>query len=174
MQPLDQDHKMITEDGLRSIEDEHAPLAASLKGMRDMCGWFFDKEHECTNCKGERMASCQGLLPSFAHDILELTIRHFENEEAIMAGIQKTSIRKLDIEAHKRAHLQLLRELEGMLQRMKSMNSQGLTAKAVWDFHQEALLLSSEHTRLFDNSITLMLHEQYIQLDVLEKGAKNA
>ncbi len=159
------------EVGLRSIEDEHVRLVILLKDMRDMCGYYFESNHQCQDCNRERQASCQGLFPSYALDFLELVIEHFENEDALIDEIREIPEFELELKSHKKAHLQILRELEGLLQDMKTLNSQGQTVMALRVFHERADSLLNEHTQLFDAPLVRKLHEEHQRFDTPKGGS---
>jgi hypothetical protein len=60
------------------IEKEHKLLEKYLTNLRDACACSnMDHLPDCQTCDQERQTSCQGRLPSFLFDIVDLAGKHF-------------------------------------------------------------------------------------------------
>ncbi len=145
---------VITYADRQLIEDEHAHLARLLCDLCDVCS-APALDVDCQLCSREKVASCQGRLPSFFHDFREFANAHFEHEEKIAASIKSSSTDGMNLKLHRQAHANLMREINQLIQESSAMNLQGNVRRAIRHFHQLILDKFGEHTGLFDDPMLL-------------------
>lgn len=61
------------------IEEEHQRLQNSIENIRSTCS-NLDNQLGCQSCTREYIATCQGRLISFFHNIMSISSNHFDYE----------------------------------------------------------------------------------------------
>ena len=132
------------------IEEEHARLDRLLHDLRDTC-CNLDNLLNCEGCGNEKLASCRGRLPSFAHDIIDLTSKHFYHEESIMLSRPHVTEEYEYFRVHHQAHVDLMQKLYALLGECSSLDGQGSSAEGFRQFYKRLSGLLEEHDRCFDD-----------------------
>jgi hypothetical protein len=138
----------------RAIEAQHARLEQLLKDLCDTCSEF-NRHADCSLCPREKVACCQGRLPSFLYDFLDLVADHFETEEQIMSQLlQPSEIAYREyLRRHREEHANLMREVKQLIQQSGELSKQGNVGEAIRLFHQLISRRFSEHAHSFDNPL---------------------
>lgn len=131
------------------IEEEHARLERYWRDLRETCAEF-ESGADCHGCSKELLATCQGRLVSFIYDFLDLTVEHFEHEEAIL---QHLSVQDDDTHflSHRAEHARLLRIVHTLAQDAAKLNMQGLSAEAIRLLYRRIGELFGAHAHAYDD-----------------------
>jgi hemerythrin len=132
------------------IEKEHALLERFLGDLRDTC-CNLDNLLNCQSCGNEKLASCRGRWPSFAHDIVELAGKHFYHEESIMLGRQHVTEEYEYFRIHHQAHVDVMQKLYALLDECSLLDEQGNTDESYRQFYKQLTDLLEEHDHCFDD-----------------------
>ncbi|HEY3299711.1 MAG TPA: hemerythrin domain-containing protein [Methylophilaceae bacterium] len=146
------DHSMITkinEDDYALLEAEHERLNQYLLDLEDTCA-HLSGLRDCGLCDPEIASACAGRMPSFLHDLLDMTEKHFFHEEAIMIEMLNHDNNNEHLRAHRRAHMQILQATHQLIGEANTLNRQGETAQAYRLLFTTMTKLLNEHTSIFD------------------------
>lgn len=137
-----------------AIEAQHARLEQILHDLCDTCSEF-NRHADCSLCAREKVACCQGRLPSFLYDFLDLVAEHFETEEQIMDQLLQPSETAYGeyLQRHREEHTNLMREVKKLIQQSSALSKQGNVSEAIRLFHQLISQRFSEHAHSFDNPL---------------------
>lgn len=141
--------KTLTPEELQLIEDEHLRLHYSLENLRSTCR-NLDNQHSCESCTREKIATCQGRLVSFFHNIVNITTNHFNHEESIMLRLSLVTQEHGDFRSHQQAHNSILDELKAKVSQCALLDAHGHTSEAYRQLHKTMSELLEEHARLLD------------------------
>lgn len=139
------------------IEEEHARLERFLCDLCDTCSEFMSKV-DCHRCDKEKVASCQGRLPSFFYDFHDLVAEHCEHEEKIMYGISQTEELNDYLRLHQEDHARIMQDVKQLIQESTVLIQQGNVAVAIRQFYQLIKDRFGEHARSFDNILLSTSH----------------
>jgi len=142
--------KNLTPADYLLIEEEHAALEGLLSDLHDTC-CNLDSLLSCESCSSEKLASCQGRLPSFSFDLIELAGRHFYHEESIMLSRPHVTEEYEYFRAHRQAHANIMRGLTVAVNACAALGKDGNTAEGYRQFCQKTSELLEEHNRAFDD-----------------------
>lgn len=159
MPQLERKFSALSMDDRHSIKMEHVRLARFMNDLRATCSEFASSA-DCNRCAKEKVASCQGQLPSFFYDYLDLVEEHFENEERILHGVIKTQDEKEQIRLHHDEHVKLLQEVKQLIHEASTLSRQGEVATAIFQFYQRITEIFSEHDRVFDATFMRIVTDQ--------------
>lgn len=146
------DHSMITkinEDDYALLEAEHERLNQYLLDLEDTCA-HLSGLRDCGLCDPEIASACAGRMPSFLHDLLDMTEKHFFHEEAIMIEMLNHDNNNEHLKTHRRAHMQILQATHQVIGEANTLNRQGETAQAYRLLFTTMTKLLNEHTSIFD------------------------
>ena len=159
MSQLERNFGALSMGDRQSIELEHVRLARFMSDLRATCSEF-SSSADCQDCAKEKVASCQGQLPSFFYDYLDLLEEHFDNEERILLGVIKTQDERVHLRLHHDEHMRLLRQVKQLIQEASTMSRQGNVAAAIFQFYQQITDIFSEHDRAFDATFMRIVDSQ--------------
>lgn len=100
------------------IEEEHTRLERMLNDLCDTCSNFATLT-DCRHCSKEKIASCQGRLPSFFFDFQDFVAEHFENEESIMDRMIRPSDINEYLRKHQQEHATLMLSVKRLVQEVE-------------------------------------------------------
>jgi len=143
-------NKLAPSDFAR-IQKEHEQLEKYLADLRDACACSLLPDSEVPACGKEQQTSCQGRMPSFLFHIIDLAGRHFDHEESIMLSRPTVSENNDYFRVHRQAHLDIMKNLQGLADRYFSNPKQSNTAQVYRLFYADIASLFAEHDRLFDD-----------------------
>jgi hemerythrin len=135
------------------ISKEHKELETYLKQLRDVCD--FSKEQNlahCENCTEAKLASCKGLLPSYLHDLHEVTFQHFKSEEKILTKKEAKEV----FLAHKNSHELVLEHIDKLIVASVSNSKKVDPAKIYKDVYERTVKLFTAHEEIFDINFVAM------------------
>lgn len=138
----------------RAIQAQHARLEQLLNDLSDTCSEFY-RHADCSLCPREKVACCQGRLPSFLYDFLDLVADHFETEEQIMSQLLQPSETAFSeyLRHHREEHANLMREVKQLIQQSSALSKQGNVGEAIQLFHQLISRRFREHAHSFDDPL---------------------
>ena len=139
---------LATEDYML-IEEEHLRLHGSLNNLRSTC-WNLDNQRGCQSCTREKLATCQGRLVSFFHNIINISANHFHHEESIMLRRAHVAKENEDFLNHQQAHGNILHQLNAIVSECAALDARGETAEGYRQLYRRMSELFEEHNRLFD------------------------
>jgi hemerythrin len=142
--------KDITPEDYVLIEEAHLRLHSCMDNLRSTC-CNLDNQRNCQSCTREKVATCQGRLVSFFHNMVEISTSHFDHEEAIMLGRPHVTKEYEDFRLHQQAHKDILRELNTIVSECASLNLRGETAEGYRQLYWRMSDLFERHDRLFDD-----------------------
>ena len=149
--PIHQNNiKSLSAEDYRQIAREHARLERYLADLRETCQ-NLDNTLGCDTCGREKLASCHGRMHSFLHDLLDITGKHFVNEEAIMLSRPHVTEDYGYYRMHHQAHLQIMKALKGLVEQCGLLDRQGATDAAYRELFGKISVLFEEHDRAFDD-----------------------
>ncbi len=132
------------------IEKEHALLKKFLSDLHDAC-CNLDTLLDCQQCDKEKIASCQGRLPSFLFYVIDLAARHFDHEETIMLSRPHVTKECDYFRMHHQAHAEIMQQLHALGDECFSLGNQDNTATIYRRFHKTLSDLFEAHDRAFDD-----------------------
>lgn len=141
--------KKLTPEEFKLIENEHLRLHNSLENLRNTCR-NLDNQRSCENCTREQIATCQGRLVSFSHNIINITTNHFNHEESIMLRLSLVTQEYGDFRSHQQAHNSILDELNAKVKQCALLDAHGNTSEAYRQLHKKMSELFEEHVLLLD------------------------
>ncbi len=133
------------------IKKEHNQLEKYLADLHDACACSLSPAADATVCTREQQTSCQGRMPSFLFHIIELAGKHFDHEEAIMLSRPSISENYAYFRVHRQAHLDIMKNLQGLADNYFSVTKKSNTAEVYRLFYGKIATLFEEHDRLFDD-----------------------
>jgi len=142
--------KALSNENYQQIELEHARLERYLADLRDTCH-YLDSELSCDSCSREKLASCNGRIYSFMHDLLDITGKHFQNEETIMLSRPHVNEDYSYYRTHHQEHLQIMKALKALAEQCGELYQQGATAAAYRELYGKISALFDEHSLAFDD-----------------------
>lgn len=145
-----QNIKGISADDYKLIREEHERLDRFLQDLRDTC-CNLDNQLDCNSCSREKFASCHGRMYSFLYDLLDITDKHFYNEESIMLSRPHISEEYEYFRLHRQAHFNIMRSLKSIVDDCASLDERGITAEGYRQLYEKISTLFEEHGRLFDD-----------------------
>ena len=132
------------------IEQEHKLLEKYLIDLRDACALSAaGKLADCHTCEHD-VTSCQGRLPSFLFYIIELAIRHFEHEEAIMLSKSQLTENYKYFRAHHEAHIEIVQTLQTLIDESLSLRNEDTTPDIYRHFYENISDIFERHSQRFD------------------------
>jgi hemerythrin len=131
------------------IEEEHEQLKKFLDDLHDTC-YHLDTLVKQGN-ESEKTATYRGRLPSFLFYVTELATKHFKHEEAIMLSRPNVTEEYVYFRAHKQAHEEILENLDILVDKCFSLDTQVNIAEIYHQFHKKLSDLFEEHDRAFDD-----------------------
>lgn len=154
MPQLNQGLTRLSANDQHAIEAQHARLERLLTDLRDTCSKF-SSHVDCQLCSREEVACCQGRLPSFLYDFLDLVAEHFETEEQIMGQLLQPSETAYSeyLRHHREEHANLMREVKQLILQSRELSTQGNTGEAIRLFYQLISHRFSEHAHSFDDPL---------------------
>lgn len=156
--PIHQNNiKTLSAADYHQIEREHERLERYLADLRETC-WNLDTGLGCDSCGSEKLASCHGRMHSFLHDVLDITGKHFLNEETIMLSRPHVSEDYAYYRAHHQAHLQVMRALKATVEQCALLDRQHNTVSAYRELYGKISALFEEHSRAFDDPFIQSTH----------------
>lgn len=135
------------------IDEEHARLEKLLHDLHETCG-NLDTLLGCQDCDSEKVATCQGRLPSYIHDLIDLIDIHFYHEESIMLSRPQAKAGKSGYEyfrLHQQAHNNIMQELKSIAGKCSTSYKPEKTAEDYRHFYKRLLDMFEEHDRTFDS-----------------------
>lgn len=142
--------KSLTPDDYVVLEKEHARLERFLSDIEDTC-WHLDNKLNCHGCGSLKFASCYGRLPSFLHDLSEITNKHFAHEESIMLARPHVTEDYEYFRAHRQAHIDIMVALRQIAGECTTLLNQGVIADGYRQLHQKVSHLFEDHEQAFDD-----------------------
>lgn len=142
--------KTLSAEDYRQIEWEHARLERYLADLHETCH-NLNSQLGCDTCGSEKLASCHGRMHSFLHDLLDITGKHFVNEEKIMLSRPHVTEDYAYYREHHQAHLQIMKALKSITEQCGMLDRQGATAEAYRELFGQISALFEEHSRAFDD-----------------------
>jgi hemerythrin len=142
--------KALSAEDYRQIELEHARLERFLEDLHDTCH-HLDSQLGCEHCGSEKLASCHGRMHSFLHDLLDITGKHFLNEENIMLSRPHVTEDYAYYRVHHQAHLKIMQALRSITDQCAALDREGATADAYRALSGKISALFEEHNRAFDD-----------------------
>jgi hypothetical protein len=139
----------INYDDYALLEAEHERLNQYFLDLEDTCAHLNDLR-DCGFCDPEITSACAGRMPSFLHDLLDMTEKHFFHEETIMIKMLNHDNNNEHLKAHRRAHMQILQATHLAIGEANTLNRQGETAQAYRLLFTKMTQLLNEHTSIFD------------------------
>ncbi len=134
------------------IEKEHALLEKFLSDLHDTCDCSnLDKLPDCQSCGHEKMASCQGRLPSYLFYVIDLVTKHFDHEETIMLSRPHVTEVYEYFRIHRQAHEDILHRLNALVDKCFSQGNQSNTAEIYRQFHIKLSDMFEEHDNSFED-----------------------
>lgn len=159
MPQLKPDVPGLSATDLQLIKQEHARLKKFLCDLRDTCGELETAE-DCQLCSREKIAACQGRLPSFFHDFLDIISEHFENEENIMRNVLHEPDNSEYFRQHLEEHRRLMHVVKTQISVSSTLTRQGNVSEAIRQFHQRVTEIMYEHEPRFDHALLNSRHRQ--------------
>jgi len=144
------DIKRLSTEDFALIEHEHARLASYFNKMHETCH-YIESIHRCNDCGREKQASCSGRLTSFLIDIVNVAEEHFDHEEKIMLSRSVSIASSEYFLAHRKAHSDILLQLELYAKTCKQLDQQGNTFDAYRHLYQQLKDIFSAHDLEFDD-----------------------
>lgn len=149
--PIHQNNiKALSDADYQQIKLEHERLERYLADLRETC-CNLDNEIGCDGCGSEKLASCHGRMHSFLHDLLDITGKHFVNEEKIMLSRPHVNEDYAYYRMHHQAHLQIMKALKSVAEQCGKLDREGATAAAYRELFGKISVLFDEHSRSFDD-----------------------
>jgi len=142
--------KKLAPDDYFLIEMEHSRIKKFMADLRKTC-CNLENQLDCQSCSREKLGSCRGLLPSFFYDLVALIGRHFSNEESIMLSRPHVTEKYEYFRTHKKAHSEIMHQLDVIVSECKSLCDQGGTANSYRHLYSKILQLFEEHDRSLDD-----------------------
>lgn len=142
--------KKLSPEDYALIEHEHARLASYIDKMHDTC-IYIKGTHLCSDCGREKQASCSGRLTSFLMDIVNIAEEHFDHEEEIMLSRSVGAANNEYFVAHKKAHNDILLQLESLSKTCNQYDKQDKTVDAYRYLYQQLVGIFSAHDLAFDD-----------------------
>ena len=139
----------ISDEDYALLEAEHERLNQYLLDLEDTCA-HLSGLRDCGLCDPDLAAACAGRMPSFLHDLLDMTEKHFFHEEAVMVQMLNHDNNNEHLKAHRRAHMQILRATHQVISEASELNRQGETSQAYRLLFTKMTKLLNEHTSIFD------------------------
>lgn len=139
----------INDEDYALLEAEHERLHQYLLDLEDTCA-HLSSPRDCSLCDPDLAAACAGRMPSFLHDLLDMTEKHFFHEEAVMVEMLNHDNNNEHLKAHRRAHMQILQATHQAIREASELNKQGETAQAYRLLFTKMTKLLNEHTSIFD------------------------
>lgn len=142
--------KSLAPDDYALIESEHARMEWFLHDIKDTC-LHLDDQLACDSCGSLKLASCYGRLPSFLHNLMEITDKHFHHEESIMLSRPHVTENYEYFRVHRQAHLDIMQALKEIAGDCASFLQQKVIADGYRQLYQRVSGLFEDHDRLFDD-----------------------
>ena len=138
------------------IEKEHALLENFLHDLRYACACSnLDKTPDCKRCDFEMQSSCQGRLPSFLYNLIELAANQFEHEEAIMLSRPHVSENDEYFRAHQQAHVAIMHQLNALVDECLSLGNDHNPAEVYIRLCNQLSSIFAAHDQAFDDPFIL-------------------
>ncbi len=119
--------------------EEQTHLAHFLNDLCDNCDAFMTANN-CNNCNKQKFAACQGRLPSFLYEFMDLVDRHLDNQRKLIDITPDTA----DACDHFKRHSRLMHEVEDQIKELAAMNRQGNTLGSIRQLYQLLIDLFGE------------------------------
>ena len=142
--------KSLSPDDYILIEREHEQLERFLSDIEDTC-WHLDNQLGCNSCDSLKFASCYGRLPSFLHDLTEITYKHFSHEESIMLNRPHVTEEYEYFRVHRQAHINIMLALKEIAGECASLLQQRIIANGYRQLYQKVSNLFEDHDHSFDD-----------------------
>ena len=133
------------------IKREHKQLEKYLADLHDACACSLLPDYDAPDCANEQQTSCQGRMPSFLFHIIDLAGRHFDHEESIMLSRPKISENNDYFRVHRQAHLDIMKNLQGLADNYFSVTKKSNTAEVYRLFYGKIAGIFDEHDSQFDD-----------------------
>ncbi len=139
----------LAPDDYALIDTEHERLERLLSDIEDTC-WHLDSQHGCNSCSSLKFASCYGRLPSFLHDLIEITDKHFHHEESIMLSRPHVTEEYEYFRVHRQAHINIMLALRDVASDCVSLLQQKIIADGYRQLYRRVSNLFEDHEHAFD------------------------
>lgn len=139
-------------DDYQQLEEDHLRIKTYLEALSGVCV-NLNNHLKCDSCAKTRHASCDGLLPSFLYDAIDIIGSHFQREESLMGAYPSDAIMPADLLNHHKAHANILKTLENVASDCMKMSEEGKTDDAYRKLCNDLTVLFKEHEKCFDERL---------------------
>ena len=140
----------------KEIDEEHSRLAQMLRDLCETCG---GSVADCRSCSKEKVVSCQGRLPSFLYDFQELVHENFDHEERVFNDELLSETDRHNLQLHRAAHANLMREIGHLIQQSAELSWQGDVATAIRHFRQFITDKFDDHAESYDVPLMHLIND---------------
>ena len=121
-----------------------------MSDLRDACACCnLDNLSDCQTCDHEKQTSCQGRLPSYLFDVIELAAKHFDLEETIMLSRPHVTENDEYFSMHQQAHADIMEKLNLQVDKYLPLGNQSNASELYIQFYKKLSDLFAEHNRSF-------------------------
>jgi hemerythrin len=144
--------KKLSDADYLIIKKEHKQLEKYLSDLYDAC--FCSRlasSPDCRTCTQEKQNSCLGRLPSFLFHIIELSGKHFANEEKIMLSRQNVTKDYEYFSFHHQAHVDLMLRLQALSDEYLSTRDESYIGEIYRHLYEKITDMFEEHDHNYDD-----------------------